>query len=348
MGDTPEKRTLQPWPMPCTYGILVGSTGECMRNPESSWPSVVAIVGPTAVGKTRLALDLAHRLGAAIISADSRQIYRYLDIGTDKPSVTERGDVPHYLLDVVQPSELYSARCFQEEATRVLQRLALEGRPAFVVGGTGFYVRALLDREQYPAVPPHPELRQDLRQTASALGSAAVHQRLAILDPRSAERIHPNNLSRVIRAIEIIEATGTAIAPAERSDAIPALYLGLRRDRAELVQAADRRVDNQLQLGLVQETRALLAMGYGAEAPGLQGFGYREMVSFLRGDMTLNEAIERYKHATHAYIRRQFTWFRAENRIEWMDMGPDTVSLAHDRIVAWLNRRREARIDSGV
>lgn len=300
------------------------------------WPPVVAIVGPTAVGKTRLSLALAAEFGAAVISVDSRQVYRYLDIGTDKPSIAERGEIPHYLLDVVQPSELYSASSFQTEGTRVLRRLAHEGRAAFLVGGTGFYLRGLLDRDEFPPVPPNTDLRQELNWAAQTLGAGAVYDRLERLDPRSARRIHPNNLARLIRAVEIVETTGKPIEPVRRAVGIPALYLGLHRGRAALIEAADRRVDLQMASGLVEETRTVLAMGYTDDAPGLQGLGYREVIAYLKGELSQQQATERYKAATRAYIRRQMTWFRADDRIRWLESGSDALAEARIHIAAWL------------
>jgi len=223
-----------------------------MMDPQKSAPDsqnghltgnsrVVAIVGPTAVGKSAVAMSLAKRLGAAIVSADSRQVYRYMDIGTAKASREERAEVAHYMLDLVTPDETYSARRFQVEGRAVLARLAAQGRIALVVGGTGFYVRALLDGPALPRVAPNPSLRAHLRDEAERAGAAALYARLAALDPVSAARMHPNNLPRVIRALEIVESTGQPVA-ALGGHAIPALYVGVRMDRVELRRRAGRRI----------------------------------------------------------------------------------------------------------
>ena len=281
-------------------------------------PSIVVLVGPTAVGKSALAMRLAPRFNADIVSADSRQVYRYMDIGTAKPSLAEQGSVRHYMLDLVEPDETYTAGSFKREGARVLRRIAAEGRLALIVGGTGFYLRALLDGLDLPAVAPDERLRQQLRAEAETQGPDALYARLRALDPRSADRIHPNNLPRVIRALEIVDALGGPV-PSGRAVQHRALYIGLTMDRAMLRAVADRRVLKQVEAGLVRETEILLAMGYSAEAPALSGFGYREMVRYLRGGLSLDEAIAAYQIATHQYIRRQMTWFRQDARIHWLD-----------------------------
>lgn len=301
----------------------------------------MAIVGPTAVGKSRLALGLASEYSAEIVTADSRQVYRYMDIGTAKPSLMERVEVPHYMIDLVQPDERYSAHLYREEGVRVLHRIGAAGRVAFVVGGTGFYVRALLDGVSLPPVPPDPTLRAHLRQQAEQEGAAALHQRLRVLDPASAKRIHPNNLPRVIRALEVAEYLGGAV-PEKSSEScrVQALYLGLRMDRERLRAVANRRVHSQVAMGLVDETRLLLMMGYEPEAAGLQGFGYRQMVAYLQGRTTLAEAIASYQTATQQYIRRQMTWFRADERIQWIEANTRSLGEARERINQWLAGRR--------
>lgn len=289
------------------------------------------------MGKSALALRLAQRYGADIITADSRQVYRYMDIGTAKPSGAERSLVPHYMLDVVEPSDTYTAARFRDEAGRVLARTAASGRPVVIAGGTGFYVRALLDGLSLPAVPPDPNRRAEYAAEAESLGAQALHRRLEGLDPASAARIHPNNLARVIRALEIVEETGRPVpAPAAGTPRHP-LYLGLSMERRALHMIADRRVLQQVDAGLVEETRLLLEMGYDSASPALSGFGYREMVDYLSGRCTLAHAIEDYQAATHRYIRRQMTWFRADRRIHWMD-GSDPDAGACRLIDEWLAR----------
>lgn len=290
----------------------------------SSSAPVVAIVGPTAVGKSRLALEVATRLGGEIVTADSRQVYRYMDIGTAKPVPAERAAVPHHMLDLVEPNDVYTAGRFRMEGTRVLDRLAAQAVPALVTGGTGFYVRTLLEGLAPPAVPPDAELREALRALVAAEGAEALHRRLAARDPVSAARIHPRDVPRVVRALEIVEGTGERVAPVH-FDERPALYVGLTMDRAQLHQRADRRIVQQMESGLVEETRLLLAMGYDPTSPALAGFGYAQMVAYLRGDVTLDEAVRLYQAATRRYIHRQMTWFRGNPHIHWMEAGDRTL-----------------------
>lgn len=300
---------------------------------NESLPPVVALLGPTAVGKSALALELAHEFGGVILSADSRQVYRYMDVGTAKPHKLEQARVRHYMIDLVAPDEPYSGQRFAREATAIVRRLAAEGRPVFVVGGTGFYVRILLDRPRLPEVPPDQRLREQLRTESPD----SLHARLAEADPTSAARIHPRNASRVIRALEIVHHLGGPVPPLTEPDSIPALYLGLRRERAALQSIADRRVLQQVQNGLVEETELLLLMGYESSLPTLQGFAYRQMVDYLEGRTKLADAVEKYQIATHQYIRRQMTWFRSDPRIEWVDVDAATLSRLRERIAIWLD-----------
>lgn len=297
---------------------------------------IVTIVGPTAVGKSALALELAQALDADIVTADSRQVYRYMDIGTAKPTSSERSIVAHYMLDVATPDQRYSAYRFAREAERVMKRISARNRLALLVGGTGFYVRALLDGVRLPPVPPNPTLRARLQREAALEGPGALHARLTRLDPDSACRIHANNLARVIRALEIVERLGGPVPPQGEREQRPALHLGLTMDRAELKTRADARVRSQIRAGLVEETRLLLEMGYAPDAPGLQGFGYRQAVDYLNGKLTLMDAISDYQVATHQYIRRQMTWFRSDARVKWIDAQQDPVNRARDAVERWL------------
>jgi tRNA dimethylallyltransferase len=299
-------------------------------------PPVICILGPTAAGKSRLALALAERLGAEIISADSRQVYRYMDIGTDKAGLEERARVRHHLVDVVAPDEPYSAQRFASEGRAVLRRLAAQRRPAIVAGGTGFYVRALLDVPSLPPVQPDPELRARLYREAETTGSDALHVRLAEVDPASAARIHPHNLPRVVRALEIVETTGRPVPLPAPGAGIPALRIGLEIDRVRLRTMIDERIHRQVQGGLVEEARNLLQMGYDPALPALQGFGYREMVSYVRGELPLDVALGRYKIATHKYLRRQVTWFRADERICWLPVDEDLQTRALQLAREWI------------
>jgi tRNA dimethylallyltransferase len=306
--------------------------------PESTtiWPPVIAIVGPTAVGKSALALALAQALDAVIVAADSRQVYRYLNIGTAKPTAQDRAAVPHFMIDLVEPCEPYSAQRYADEARRVLRLLAFGGRPALLVGGTGFYIEAALIGVPFPSVSPNPELRRRLVADVRKDGAVALHARLAAVDQASAARIHPHNISRVIRALEIVQALGGPVPRPGPADEIPALIIGLSMERDRLRRIADARVVAQVSNGLVEETQSVLKAGYLPSSPGLDGFGYRQMVAYLQGRLTLSEAIEEYSAATHAYIRRQMTWFRRDSRVIWLEADGQAVEIALRLAQEWL------------
>jgi tRNA dimethylallyltransferase len=282
---------------------------------------LLVLVGPTASGKTALALQLAERLGGEIVSADSRQIYRLMDIGTAKPTAAERARVPHHLLDVVWPDEPYTLAQYQGDATRAIADIQARGRLPLLVGGTGLYVRAVVDGLAIPAVPPQPALRAELEAEAATHGAAALHARLAVLDPPTAATIDPANVRRLVRALEVCLTTGRPLS--EQRGARPTPYrpllLGLNTARATLYAWADGRVDGMLQAGLLAEVEALADRGYAWELPAMSSLGYRELGAYLRGALSLPEATARMKLATHAYIRRQLTWFRPDARIHWID-----------------------------
>jgi tRNA dimethylallyltransferase len=309
-----------------------------MDTPSSGinrYPPIVVLAGPTAVGKSRVALQVAEEFGAEIVTADSRQVYRYMDIGTAKPTRSELARVRHHMIDLIQPDELYSAHRFREEGLRVLRGIAARERIAVVAGGTGFYLRALLDGMAVPAVPPNEALREELRQVARSHGSQTLHARLAETDPVSARRIHPHNLPRLVRALEIVQTLGEPVPAGSPTDALPALHLGLTMDRSALHAAADARVLQQIEWGMVDETRDLLAMGYASNSVALSGLGYREMVAYLDGRSSLDQAVAEYGAATRRYIRRQYTWFNGDKRIRWFDVrteNGDIMETVHDYI----------------
>ena len=284
-------------------------------------PTLVVIAGPTGVGKSALALDVAERLGAEIVSADSRQVYRRLEIGTAKPSPAERARVPHHLVDYVEPDEPYSVARFRDDGDVVLARLADRCVAALVVGGTGHYIQALVDRIEPPAVEPQPTLRAALAAVAAEQGAAAVHARLAAVDPQAARSIPPDNVRRVIRALEVSLVTGRPFSELarRRSPSLPALRLALTMPRDALYARVDQRVDRMLAAGWLDEVRALLAAGYDPRLPALSSTGYRELIAHLRGELSLEEATRRVKWATHAYIRRQYSWLRRQPGYDWIE-----------------------------
>jgi tRNA dimethylallyltransferase len=289
---------------------------------------VIAIVGPTAIGKSCLALELASEFGGEIVSADSRQVYRYLDIGTAKPSAQDRDLVPHHLIDVVNPDEPFSLALYQDMAYRALEDINRRGKVAFLVGGTGLYVRAVLDGWRLPRVAPDPHLRRRLEERARA-GGGALYGELARLDPAAAASIDPRNLRRVIRALEVCYATGATFSALRGvvPPAFEALVIGLTAPRDVLYQRIDARVDEMVRRGLVEEVRRLVGQGYGFDLPAMSGIGYREMGRYLRGELDLSTAVERIQFETHRFARHQYGWFRlSDERIRWFDISASRQS----------------------
>jgi tRNA dimethylallyltransferase len=304
---------------------------------------LLVLAGPTATGKTGLAIALAQHLGGEVVSADSRQIYRGMDIGTAKPTREQRALVPHHLLDVVAPDEAYTLAQYQADAQAAIAAIHARGRLPLLVGGTGLYIRAVVDSLAIPHVPPNPELRQQLEDEAARQGRAALHARLAALDPIGAARIDPANLRRVIRALEVTLLTGQPFSAQQGARPSPyrPLFLGLTGPRDALYSRADQRVDAMFAAGLVQEVQQLMAAGYDWRLPAMSSLGYQEISSYLRGEMPLEDAVERLKFNTHHYIRRQLTWFRAERRMHWLDCtAADLERHALALVEAWLAGER--------
>ncbi len=285
---------------------------------------MITIVGPTAVGKSELALQLAQYFPAEIISADSRQIYRYMDIGTNKPTPDERASVPHHLIDVVNPDEDFSLAMYHQLANVALNAIQRKGKLPLMVGGSGLYVWSLVEGWKIPQVPPNLKLRHQLEARAEQEGSQILYQQLQDIDPAAAEKINPNNTRRIIRALEIYNATGQPSSRLQRKEVpdFPVLLIGLTKDRNELYEIIDCRVDKMLQRGLVEEVEQLLKKGYGPSLPSMSGIGYQQIVQFLRNEMTLPQAIDRIKYETHRLARHQYAWFRLDDsRIHWFDTG---------------------------
>jgi tRNA dimethylallyltransferase len=286
--------------------------------------SVVVIVGPTAAGKTALSIDLAEAAGGEIVSADSRQIYRGMDIGTAKVTATERARVPHHLLDVVAPDQVLSLAEYQALAYAAIADIQARGRLPFLVGGTGQYIQAVVEGWSIPAVAPHPELRAELEAKASSEGAEALHGWLAALDPAAAARIDYRNVRRVIRALEVCLVTGRPITELQRKNPPPfdVLQIGVTRPRPELYARIDARVDQMMAVGLLDEVRRLDAAGYAWELPAMTGLGYRQIGEFLRAEVSLDEAIARIKQGTRRFVQQQYNWFRLRDpAIRWVDPG---------------------------
>jgi tRNA dimethylallyltransferase len=285
---------------------------------------VIAIVGPTAVGKSDLAMRLARHFRLEIISADSRQVYRQLDIGTSKPSMAERAAVPHHVLDVVEPDEDFSMAIYHHLAVGALEAIQKRGKLPLLVGGSGLYVWSLVEGWTIPQVPPDPELRRRLEARAEQESSQGLYRELEGIDPVAAVKISPRNIRRVVRALEIYHTTGRRPSELQSKEApgFSTLVIGLTCNRGELYRRIDLRVDNMIKKGLIEEVEQLLKMGYSPSLPSMSGIGYRQMGEFLRGGMTLPEAIDKMKYETHKLARHQYAWFRpSDSRICWLDVS---------------------------
>jgi tRNA dimethylallyltransferase len=291
---------------------------------------VIAIIGPTAVGKTALSLELAARLNAEVISVDSRQVYRYMDVGTDKVSLSERRTILHHAIDVADPDQVFTAASFAALARDAVSRIRDRGRTPLFAGGTPFYYRALFDGVLNDGLPRDPATRLRFEALAESEGSEALHRMLKEADAPTAARLHPNDVRRVSRALEIHALTGTApsrlYARGEktRSD-MDALYIGLDRPRADLYGNIALRVRRQFASGYPEEVAWLLANGFDERFPSMQGFGYRELAARHRGTLTMEEALEGDIRRTKAFCRRQMTWFGKFAPTLWYDTSVSSV-----------------------
>lgn len=305
-------------------------------------PPVVVIVGPTAVGKTEVALELASRLEGEIVSADSRLFYRGMDTGTAKPTPEERRRVPHHLIDVADPGDTWSLALFQQEARRAIAGIHARGRLPFLVGGTGQYVRAVIQSWDLPRVPPSPALRLALEGWAAEVGPQGLHARLAVLDPAAAAQIDYRNLRRTVRALEVILTTGRRFSEQRQAGPSPyRLFLaGLTSPRPELYARIDARVDAMLAAGLVEEVRGLLEKGYPPDLPAMSGIGYREIIAHLQGKVSLEEAVAQIKRDTRLFVRRQANWFKpTDPEIHWFPAGPSAADEIETALRLWLSSR---------
>ena len=284
---------------------------------------IVAVVGPTASGKSELALQLAHDFQGEIVSADSRQIYRYLDIGTAKPSIHDRKLVPHHLIDIVDPDESFSLALYQSMAYKVFNDIIERGKIPFLVGGTGQYIWATVKGWKVPGVAPDYELRNDLERKAREEGNNALYEMLKSVNPEVAERIDPCNVRRVIRALEIINKKPEAASVLWQKETPPYSFLiiGLTMARELLYRRIDNRAEVMIDNGLLEEVKNIVTMGYSLDLPSLSGIGYRQMGMVLNGELDIGVALERMKYETHKFARRQYTWFRKnDSQIHWFDV----------------------------
>ncbi len=299
---------------------------------------LLVIVGPTAAGKTALGIELAEALGGEIVSADSRQIYRGMDIGTAKATAGERARVPHHLLDIVNPDQVLTLAEYQALAYRTIEEIAARDRLPMLVGGTGQYVSAVLEGWRIPGVAPQEMLRRELEAVVAEAGPLALHEQLACLDATAAARIDYRNVRRVIRALEVCLTTGQPISELQRKEPPPyrVVQVGVTRPRPVLYERIDRRVDAMVEAGLVDEVGALVQAGYAWDLPAMTGLGYRQVGQHLRGEVTLDEAIALVKKGTRRFVQQQHNWFRpGDPAIHWID--PQDTSA--DQVRQWVETR---------
>ena len=285
---------------------------------------IIVIAGPTATGKTRLAVWMAKEFDGEVISADSMQIYRYMDIGSAKPTAEETEGVPHWLIDVAEPTENFSVARYVELANAAAQDILARGKLPILTGGTGLYISSFVDNVQFTQSETDFALRERLFREAEEKGSEALYQRLLAVDAQAAEKIHPNNVKRVVRALELYHTTGLTITQQnERSRLVPSPYrplmLALTTDREVLYERINRRVDQMIQSGLPEEIRHLKEMGLTADMQSMQGIGYKEFLELPEDSRSFAEAVELVKKNSRNYAKRQLTWFRRDERYRWID-----------------------------
>ena len=300
---------------------------------------LIAIVGPTAVGKTALAIQLAERFGGEIIGADSRQIYRFMDIGSAKPSVAERLRVPHHLIDIVTPDESLTLGQYKELATACIHAIASRGKVPLIVGGTGLYLKTIIEGWTIPEVAPDYALRERLLAQAQAHGNAALYEQLQAVDPNAAGKVDPRNVRRVVRYLEVYHATGQPISSRQHKIAPPyhLLQIGLTMPRAQLYDRIDARVDAMMSQGLLEEVRRLVDMGYDPDLPALSGFGYRQLIQYLHGSLSLDDAVAETKKETRRFVRRQYAWFPLDDpNILWLEAGDQALLNAEKAVAEFL------------
>jgi len=303
---------------------------------------VVAIVGPTAAGKTELSMLAAWRLSGEIISADSRQVYRGMDVGTAKATPEQRAGVRHHLIDVVAPDRVLSLAEYQQMAMDAIGEVAARGHLPLLVGGTGQYVSAVLEGWRIPAVPPDPALRSRLEADVEAQGPAALHARLSEVDPAAAARIDYRNVRRVIRALEVCLVAGRPISALQTKEPPPfeVVKMGLTWPRSDLYARIDARVDRMIELGLVDEVERLAEAGYDWQLTAMTGLGYRQIGQYLRGEVSLEEAVALIKRQTRRLVQQQYNWFGLDDpAIEWMNLAETSFEGVLVHLTRLLDRR---------
>lgn len=290
---------------------------------------VIVLVGPTASGKTSLSIELAKRINGEIISADSMQVYKYMDIGTAKPDISEMAGIKHYLIDEIYPDDEFNVAKYRELALKYIDEIVQKGKHPIIAGGTGLYINSLVYNINFSETISDPELRQQLKKESEEKGNRYLYDMLLEIDPEAAAKIHENDTKRIIRAIEVFKQTNIPISQHQqlsRQEPPPHNYIifGLRMDRAWLYERIEQRVDIMFDKGLVKEVRKLKEMGYGKNLTSMQGLGYKEIFAYFRGEATLEEAKFIIKRDTRHYAKRQITWFKRLENINWLDVDKNT------------------------
>jgi len=301
-------------------------------------PKIIVICGPTGAGKSALAVTLSQKFKGEIIGADSMQIYRFMDIGTAKPTRIERAAVPHHLIDVISPDEPFDAASFAEMADRVISSMIHRGTLPFVVGGTGLYIKALM-HGLFRARPASREILTRLKSESEKFGSDNLHRRLLLCDPKTAAKLHRNDTFRIIRALEIFEETGKPISSFQEKHRFSdrkyrTLKICISMDRKTLYKRINQRVDAMIEKGFLNEVRVLLSKGYSPKLKSMQSLGYRHMIEYISGKMSWEQTIDRMKLDTRRYAKRQLTWFKADPEIKWFT--PEQVEEMQHEIECFL------------
>lgn len=300
-------------------------------------PKLLVLVGPTAVGKTKLSLDMAERFNCEVISGDSMQVYRGMDIGTAKIRTEEQRGVPHHLIDIHDPAYPFSAAEFQERVKQLIPEIQARGKLPFIVGGTGLYIESVCYNYQFTEVTGDEQFRQEQEQFAQLYGDEALHDKLRVIDPVSADRLHANDRRRVIRALEIAHVSGKPmsehLAGQKKESPYELCIIGLTMDRALLYKRIEERIDEMMNQGLVAEVERILASGCPKDAISMQGLGYKEIVGYLEGRLSLDEAVELLKRDTRRFAKRQLSWFRHMKDIHWVDVTDTAKFSAHFQVI---------------
>lgn len=317
------------------------------RNSDGEMNHLLAIVGPTGVGKSKLAIRLAQTLDSEIISADSRQVYRYMDIGTAKPSQEELSLVSHHLINIVNPDMDFSLAQYQALAYEAIADIQQRSKLPLLVGGSGLYVWSVLEGWEIPQVAPDSEFRHNLEGRAAKFGKDELYRELMQVAPIAAQKIDPRNIRRTIRALEVCRTAKAPFSQIQHKKAPPfnTFIIGLTADRAELYRRIDLRVEQMIEQGLAEEVKKLLKMGYGFDLPAMSGIGYKQIGMFLRREITLVAAIQQIKSETHRLVRHQYNWFRLKDeRIKWFDIKSQPEAEITTLVAKFVEEEQAARI----